>query len=195
MVQDDPWSSYGGESFNHGYYKVNQCYPLQNHHQRSHLFGSIVSFCYSTLKFVLARILVVQYLKNATPSNVFHINTIFKIIRSMGISTLQNQSPKQKLQSPQTYLLHCLFYTRDFLHFKFISFSLFSSLHQWRIIIRNTLRARAMATPTMKRKNGITKSANVQPFHSEWSIREYAPPASSTSIINCTHSKSFLTWK
>ena len=49
---------------------------------------------------------------------------------------------------------------------------------------KKTLKARAMATPTMKRKNGITKSARVQPFHGEWSILEYAPPASSTNIIN-----------
>lgn len=31
----------------------------------------------------------------------------------------------------------------------------------------STLRARAMATPTMKSKKGITKSAKVQPFHGE----------------------------
>ena len=33
---------------------------------------------------------VEQYLKNATPSNVFDINTILKIIRSMRVSSLQN---------------------------------------------------------------------------------------------------------
>jgi hypothetical protein len=30
-----------------------------------------------------------------------------------------------------------------------------------------TLKASAIATPTMKRKNGITKSAKVHPFHGE----------------------------
>lgn len=50
-----------------------------------------------------------------------------------------------------------------------------------------TLRASAIATPTMKRKKGITKSASVQPFHGEWSMRGYAPPASSTNIITCAH--------
>jgi len=30
-----------------------------------------------------------------------------------------------------------------------------------------TFNARAMATPTMKRKKGMTKSAKVHPFHGE----------------------------
>jgi hypothetical protein len=34
-----------------------------------------------------------------------------------------------------------------------------------------TFNAKAIATPTMKRKKGMTKSAKVHPFHGEWSIR------------------------
>jgi hypothetical protein len=36
---------------------------------------------------------------------------------------------------------------------------------------------RARATPTMKRKKGITKSASVTPFHGEWLIDGHLPPA------------------
>lgn len=49
-----------------------------------------------------------------------------------------------------------------------------------------TLYVRARATPTMKRKNGITKSARVMPFQGEWLIDGQTPPALSTSIITCT---------
>jgi hypothetical protein len=52
----------------------------------------------------------------------------------------------------------------------------YKPLHLWKygsieecVII--TFNAKAMATPTMKRKKGMTKSARVQPFHGEWSIR------------------------
>ena len=43
-----------------------------------------------------------------------------------------------------------------------------------------------MAIPTIKRKNGITKSARVQPFHGAWPITGHSSPASSTKIINWT---------
>jgi len=40
-------------------------------------------------------------------------------------------------------------------------------------------------TPTMKRKNGMTKSAIVTPSQGEWFSAGRKPPASSTIIISC----------
>lgn len=37
----------------------------------------------------------------------------------------------------------------------------------------------------MNKKNGMTKSASVAPFHGEWLIAGRIPPALSTSIISC----------
>lgn len=42
-----------------------------------------------------------------------------------------------------------------------------------------------MAMPTMNKKNGITKSARLQPFHGACPITGHCPPASSTKIISC----------
>lgn len=51
--------------------------------------------------------------------------------------------------------------------------------------IKQTLKASAMAIPTMNKKNGITKSARLHPFHGACPIIGHSPPASSTKIINC----------
>lgn len=52
-------------------------------------------------------------------------------------------------------------------------------------VIKLTLKERAMETPTMNKKKGMTKSAKLQPFHGAWAIIGQSPPASSTRIINC----------
>lgn len=51
-------------------------------------------------------------------------------------------------------------------------------------VYKLTLRESAMAIPTMNKKNGITKSARLQPFHGACPIIGHSPPASSTKIIN-----------
>jgi hypothetical protein len=48
-----------------------------------------------------------------------------------------------------------------------------------------TLYANVSETPTMKRKNGMTKSAIVNPSHGEWFSAGRKAPASSTMIISC----------
>ena len=44
------------------------------------------------------------------------------------------------------------------------------------------MKERARDTPTIKSKNGMTKSASLMPFHGEWSIGGNASPASSTAV-------------
>jgi len=51
--------------------------------------------------------------------------------------------------------------------------------------MNGTLNTKLAETPTIKRKNGITKSARVTPNHGEWFMDGKAFPASSTKIINC----------
>lgn len=49
-----------------------------------------------------------------------------------------------------------------------------------------------MAMPTMNKKNGITKSARLQPFHGACPITGHSPPASSTKIISCIIKKKIV---
>ena len=50
------------------------------------------------------------------------------------------------------------------------------------------------ATPTMKRKKGMTKSATVTPSHGEWFSAGMNAPASSTMIISCNREKKRLVY-
>lgn len=83
------------------------------------------------------------YLENATPSDKFHVNSIFKIIRSMRVTpckmlciikfitasvficirkcnnlgfTLQNYTPEEKFNCPKNYLLYSILFLGDSLH-------------------------------------------------------------------------------
>lgn len=106
------------------------------------------------------------------------------------IPTLQEDTPEEEFERPQNNLLDSKETIWDSLHGweeKSIQCKLifcFEWIWSHRKMEKNvTLRESAIATPTMKRKNGITKSAKLQPFQGACPIICHSPPASSTKII------------
>lgn len=100
--------------------------------------------------------------------------------------TLQKEAPKEKFNSSENDFSDSFCPTLYSLSIS-ISKRVYNN-NQWHRIGKKsrTLSASAMAIPTIKRKNGITKSARLQPFHGAWPITGHSSPASSTNIINWT---------